>query len=97
MVSDWTGRRSRCRRTDESFTGSQEVGARAEGCEAKLQCCIDDVWLYAHKIRGLLGTGAQDGHLDFHTALSTVYTASCLRFQARSKDQEEGGGAGPSS
>ena len=66
------GLRSWCRRTDESFTGSQGVGARAEGCEAKLQYYIDDVLLYAHKIGGLLGTAAQDGHLDFHTALSTT-------------------------
>ena len=28
-----------------------------------------EVWLYAHrKTVGLLGAGAQDGHLDFHTA-----------------------------
>ena len=29
---------------------------------------VAEVLLYVHKTVGLLGTGAQDGHLDFHTA-----------------------------
>ena len=29
---------------------------------------VAEVLLYVHKNWSLLGTGAQDGHLDFHTA-----------------------------
>ena len=32
---------------------------------------LAEVLLYVHRTVGLLGTGAQDGHLNFHTAVLT--------------------------
>ena len=42
--------------------------SRRGGLCGETRFVVVEVLLYVHRNVGLLGTGAQDGHLDFHTA-----------------------------
>ena len=39
---------------------------------------FDEVLLYIHRNRRFIMTGAQDGHLDFHTAPASVHTQTFI-------------------
>ena len=58
------------------WPSGKALGWLAEGPRfnaASFECCLT-----SRETVGLLGTGVQDGHLDFHTAPELGYTASAL-------------------